>query len=98
MARLTAGVAAWLSVSTRMIVHGSGGEEKLNAGTSFLVYGIGEPHHWKFSLNWKADRSEIQAMSWDTPRLKMLSDRVRMYLAVACPDDRNHYAQQVIGF
>ena len=64
---LSQGAVLWLDSSVRMIVRSSGGQGKLDAGTSFLVYGMAEPHGWRLSLRWKMDGSEIQSASWSTP-------------------------------
>ena len=50
-----------------LIVRDLAGEGKLTGGDTFLVYGMGEPGSWKFSLIWSADGGELQSASWSTP-------------------------------
>jgi len=52
--------------NVRLIVNDIDGSGKLSAGDKFLIYGMGELHHWVFNLIWAADGSWLNQASWYT--------------------------------
>jgi flagellin-like protein len=52
--------------TVKVLVRDLGGEGKMSAGDSFLVYGMTAGHGWRLSLLWASDSGEVQHMSWST--------------------------------